>query len=68
MNTKKYINMILLKLSENYKISLTEITTYKDFKKYKKLTLIVYNYKKNTNINIEAKNEVQLIKILKEMI
>ena len=68
MNTKKYINMILLKLSENYKISSTEITTYKDFKKYKKLTLIVYNYKKNTNINIEAKNEIQLLKILKEMI
>ena len=34
MNIKKYINMMLLKLSQEYKINLTEIKTYKEGKKY----------------------------------
>ena len=68
MNIKKYINMILLKLSQEYKINLTEIKTYKEGKKYTTIKLIIYKYNKdNTNKTIEARNERELILKLKEM-
>ena len=49
MNISKYINILLLKLSEKYKILLTEIITYKNYKKYKTIKLIIYRYDKNGN-------------------
>lgn len=68
MNIKKYINMILLKLSKSYKISLVEINTYKDFKKYKTIKLTIYNYKNKYDKIIEVRNERELLLKLKEMI
>lgn len=69
MNIKKYINMMLLKLSQEYKINLTEIKTYKEGKKYITIKLIIYKYNKdNTNKTIEVKNDKELILKLKEMI
>lgn len=47
MNIKKYINMMLLKLSQEYKINLTEIKTYKEGKKYITIKLIIYKYGKD---------------------
>lgn len=64
----KYLNMILLKLSENYKISLVEIKTYKDFKVYKSIRLLIYNYKNGKDKCIETKNKRELLLKLKEMI
>lgn len=69
MNIKKYINMMLLKLSQNYKINLTEIKTYKEGKKYTTIKLIVYNYGKDKkNKTIEVNSDRELILKLKEMI
>lgn len=69
MNIKKYINMILLKLSQEYKINLTEIKTYKESKKYTTIKLIIYNYGKDKkNKTIEVNSDKELILKLKEMI
>lgn len=69
MNIKKYINMILLKLSLKYKINLAEIKTYKEGKKYTTIKLIIYKYNKdNTNKTIEVNSDRELILKLKEMI
>ena len=72
MNVKKYINMMLLKLSQEYKINLTEIKTYKQFKKYNSIRLILYKYDEEGNKkkykNIEVRNERELLIRLKEMI
>lgn len=68
MNIKKYINMLLLKLSKDYKISLTEIKIYKNYKKYNNIKLIIYNYQNGKNKNIEVKTEKELLLKLKEMI
>lgn len=69
MNIKKYINMMLLKLSQEYKINLTEIKTYKEGKKYTTIKLIIYKYGKDKkNKTIEVRNEKELILKLKEMI
>lgn len=69
MNIKKYINMMLLKLSQDYKINLTEIKTYKEGKKYTTIKLIIYKYGKDKkNKTIEVRNDKELILKLKEMI
>lgn len=68
MNYKRYINMILLRLSKNYKISLTQISTYKEYKKFNSIKLIIYNYKKGKNKQIQVKTERELLLKLKEMI
>lgn len=68
MNIEKYINMILLKLSEDYKISLLEIKTYKDLKKYTNITLTIYKYQGKRNKVIEAHTKRELLLKLKEMI
>lgn len=69
MNIKKYINMILLKLSQDYKINLTEIKTYKEGKKYTTIKLTIYKYGKDKkNKTIEVRNDKELILKLKEMI
>lgn len=68
MNLKRYINIILLKLSQKYKISLTEIKTYKNQKKYSTFKVIIYNFEKNTNKEIETRTEKDLLIKLKEMI
>lgn len=68
MNLKRYINIILLKLSKKYKISLTEVKTYKDSKKYSIFKVIIYNYNKNENKEIETRTEKDLLLKLKEMI
>lgn len=69
MNIKKYINMILLKLSQNYKINLTEIRTYKEGKKYTTIKLIIYKYGKDKkNKTIEVNSDRELILKLREMI
>ena len=76
MNYKKYINMILLKLSNKYQFSLIEIKTYKHKKKYNLIRLTIYKYiinengeedKEEYNI-IETKTERELLLKLKEMI
>ena len=69
MNIKKYINMMLLKLSQDYKINLTEIKTYKEGKKYTAIKLTIYKYGKDKkNKTIEVRNDKELILKLKEMI
>lgn len=72
MNYKKYINMILLQLSSKYYCVLTEIKTYKQFKKYNSIRLVLYKYDEEGNKkqykNIEVRNERELLIRLKEMI
>lgn len=72
MNYKRYINMILLQLSSKYDCVLTDIKTYKQFKKYNSIRLILYKYDKEGNKkqykNIEVRNERNLLIRLKEMI
>ena len=72
MNYKKYINMILLGLSKKYDCVLTEVKTYKQFKKYNSIRLILYKYDEEGNKkkykNIEVRNERELLIRLKEMI
>lgn len=69
MNMKKYINIILLKLSLKHKINLTEIKTYKEGKKYTTIKLTIYKYGKDKkNKFIEANSDRELILKLKEMI
>lgn len=69
MNIKKYINMMLLKLSQGYKINLTEIKTYKEGKKYTTIKLTIYKYGKDKkNKSIEVNSDRELILKLKEMI
>ena len=66
MSIKKYINMILLKLSEEYKITYLEIITYKEFKKYKNIKVLLNKKGKKTK-TVEAYNERDLLLKLKEM-
>ena len=69
MNTKKYMEIVLLKLSLEYKIRTTEIKTYKQGKKYTVIKLIIYKYygdKKNKTI--ETNSYRDLLLKLKEMI
>ena len=72
MNYKRYINMILLQLSSKYDCVLTEIKTYKEYKKYNSIRLILYKYDEEGNKkqykNIEVRNEKDLLIKLKEMI
>lgn len=70
MNIKKYIDIILLQLSNKYQINLTEIITYKDYKKYKLIKVIIYKVigkNKKQYKTIEAKSERELLLKLKEM-
>lgn len=66
MNIKKYINIMLLKLSQEYKINLTEVKTYKEGKKYTTIKLTIYKNKKNKTIEVNSDRE--LILKLKGMI
>ena len=77
MNIKKYINMILLQLSNKYQFNLIEMTTYKQGKKYRNIKLAIYKYKKANNEDgrektywgtIETRNDRELLLKLKEMI
>lgn len=69
MNIKRYINIILLKLSIKYKINLTEIKTYKEGKKYTTIKLTIYKYYKDrSNKIIEVNSDRELLIELKEMI
>ena len=72
MNYKKYINMLLLKLSNKYDCVLTDIKTYKKLKKYTSIRLILYKYDKEGNKKqykvIDVSNERELLLKLKEMI
>ena len=40
----KYINMILLQLSNNYKVNYTELRTYKENRKYTNFIVKLYKY------------------------
>lgn len=72
MNYKRYINMILLQLSSKYDCVLTDIKTYKDYKRYNSIRLILYKYDEEGNKkqykNIEVRSERDLLIRLKEMI
>lgn len=69
MNIKRYINIILLKLSIKYKTNLTEIKTYKEGKKYTTIRLTIYKYYKDrSNKIIEVNSDRELLIELKEMI
>lgn len=74
MNYKKYINMMLLQLSNKYAYTLMEIKTYKRGKKYNNIKLTIYKYdeedenEKHYYKTLEFKNERDLILKLKEMI
>ena len=67
MNIKKYLDIILMKLSKEYKINVVKITTYKDVKKYTliKTTLSKENHKDKI---IETYTERDLLLKLKELI
>lgn len=83
MDIKRYINIILLSLSDKYKFNLIEVKTYQKHKKYTSLKLVIYKYIHNDidliedteNIKntvyyktIEFKSERELLLKLKEMI
>lgn len=73
MNYKKYINMMLLKLSNEYHYNLVDMKTYKKGKKYTNIKLVIYKYdeedenEKHYNKTLEFKSERDLILKLKEM-
>lgn len=74
MNLKKYINMLLLQLSNKYQYNLIEMKTYKRGKKYNNIKLVIYKYdetdpdEKYYYKTLEFKNDRDLILKLKEMI
>lgn len=69
MNIKRYINIILLKLSIKHKMNLIEVKTYKEGKKYTTIRLIIYKYYKDkSNKIIEVNSDRELLIELKEMI
>lgn len=74
MNFKRYINMILLQLSNKYYYNLIEMKTYKKGKKYNNIKLVIYKYdeedenEKHYYKTIEFRNERELLLKLKEMI
>ena len=74
MNYRKYINMMLLQMSNKYQYNLIEMKTYRRGKKYSGLKLVIYKYdEKDENERyyyktLEFKNERELIVKLKEMI
>jgi hypothetical protein len=68
---KKYINMMLLKLSEKHQYTLINTTTYKRGKKYNGYKLVIYDYLKDDKVykeTLEFKNEIELLIYLKELI
>lgn len=68
---RKYINMLLLQLSNKHQYTLINTTTYKKGNKYKGYKLVIYDYIKEDKIykeTIEFKNEIDLINYLKELI
>ena len=73
MNYKKYINMMLLKLSNEYQYNLADVKTYKKGKKYTNIKLVIYKYdeedenEKHYYKTLEFKSERDLILKLKEM-
>ena len=74
MNIKKYINMLLIELSNKYYFNLIEMKTYRKNKKYSSIKLAIYKYdktdeeKKNYYKTLEFKNERELLLKLKEMV
>lgn len=74
MNFKRYINMILLQLSNKYYYNLIEMKTYKKGKKYNNIKLVIYKYdeededEKHYYKTIEFRNERELLLKLKEMV
>lgn len=74
MNLKKYINMLLLQLSNKYQYNLIEMKTYKKGRKYNNIKLVIYKYdetdpdEKYYYKTLEFKNDRDLILKLKEMI
>ena len=69
----KYINMILLQLSDKYKVNYMEIRKYENRIKYSSYQVKLYNYipekdKYKSKKTIEAKNKMELIYKLKELI
>ena len=71
MNTKTYINKILLLLSDKYKFNLIETKTYKQHKKFSNFKLVIYKYNEDSTEyykTIECKSEMELLLKLKEMI
>lgn len=74
MNFKRYINMLLLQLSNKYYYNLIEMKTYKKGKKYNNIKLVIYKYdeeheeEKHYYKTIEFRNERELLLKLKEMV
>ena len=74
MNFKRYINMLLLQLSNKYYYNLIEMKTYKKGKKYNNIKLVIYKYDKEDESEkhyyktIEFRNERELLLKLKEMV
>ena len=74
MNYRKYINMMLLQMSNKYQYNLIEMKTYRRGEKYSGLKLVIYKYDENDEDEkyyyktLEFKNERELILKLKEMI
>ena len=69
----KYINMILLQLSNNYKVNYTELRTYKENRIYTNFIVKLYKYmplkdKYRCTKTIEARNKRALVLKLKELI
>lgn len=74
MSFKRYINMLLLQLSNKYYYNLIEMKTYKKGKKYNNIKLVIYKYdeedkdEKHYYKTIEFRNERELLLKLKEMV
>lgn len=65
---KKYINMLLLQLSNKHQYTLINTTTYKKGRKYNSYKLVIYDYIKDDKIykeTLEFKNEIELLIYLK---
>lgn len=71
MNYKRYINMILLQLSNKYHINYIESKTYKHQQKFTNIKIIIHKYdgeNKKYYKTIEEKSERAILYKLKEMI
>lgn len=65
---KKYINMLLLQLSNKHQYTLINTITYKKGNKYKGYKLVIYDYKDDDKIykeTLEFKNDIELLNYLK---
>lgn len=65
---KKYINMLLLQLSNKHQYTLINTTTYKNGRKYNGYKLVIYDYIQDDKIykeTLEFKNGIELLIYLK---